>query len=87
MLVTDTLSLLVDDHMTIYHPHCDSDAVCLQGMEHLQRCGIVHRDLAARNVLVQSDNQVKITDFGLAKLLDFGEEYYRAESGKVLVRL
>ena len=56
-------------------------------MEHLQRCGIVHRDLAARNVLVQSDYQVKITDFGLAKLLDFGEEYYRAESGKVLVRL
>lgn len=43
----------------------------------------MHRDLAARNVLVQSENQVKITDFGLAKLLDVGEDYYRAESGKV----
>jgi len=52
-------------------------------MEHLQRCGIVHRDLAARNVLVHSEHQVKITDFGLAKLLDVGEEYYKADSGKV----
>ena len=52
-------------------------------MEHLQKCGIVHRDLAARNVLVQSETQVKITDFGLAKLLDVGEDYYKADSGKV----
>lgn len=56
-------------------------------MEHLQRCGIVHRDLAARNVLVQNNNQIKITDFGLAKLLDVGEDYYRAESGKVRAKL
>lgn len=52
-------------------------------MEHLQKCGIVHRDLAARNVLVQSETQIKITDFGLAKLLDVDEEYYKADSGKV----
>ena len=52
-------------------------------MSHLQKCGIVHRDLAARNVLVHSQYQVKITDFGLAKLLDVGEDYYLAESGKV----
>lgn len=52
-------------------------------MEHLQKCGIVHRDLAARNVLVQNETQVKITDFGLAKLLDVDEEYYKADSGKV----
>lgn len=52
-------------------------------MAYLHKCGIVHRDLAARNVLVQAENQVKITDFGLAKLLDVDEEFYRAESGKV----
>ena len=34
-------------------------------------------------VLVQSETQVKITDFGLAKLLDVGEDYYKADSGKV----
>lgn len=52
-------------------------------MAHLEECGIVHRDLAARNVLVQNPNQIKITDFGLAKLLDVDEDYYKAESGKV----
>ncbi|CAL4180772.1 unnamed protein product, partial [Meganyctiphanes norvegica] len=45
-----------------------------RGMAYLEECGVVHRDLAARNVLVQTPNCVKITDFGLAKLLDNNEE-------------
>ncbi|XP_059152348.1 epidermal growth factor receptor-like isoform X2 [Physella acuta] len=47
-----------------------------RGMAYLEERGIVHRDLAARNVLVQTPNQVKITDFGLAKLLSDSEVYY-----------
>ncbi len=39
------------------------------GMDYLEGRDIVHRDLAARNVLVQDFNQIKITDFGLAKIL------------------
>ncbi|KFV69428.1 Tyrosine-protein kinase JAK3, partial [Dryobates pubescens] len=47
-----------------------------QGMEYLgaQRC--VHRDLASRNILVESQSHVKIGDFGLAKLLPQGKDYY-----------
>ena len=52
-------------------------------MSYLEERGIVHRDLAARNVLVQSAGQVKITDFGLAKLLDYNEDEYHAAGGKV----
>lgn len=44
---------------------------------------LVHRDLAARNVLVKSPNHVKITDFGLARLLDIDETEYHADGGKV----
>ncbi|NWI84898.1 JAK3 kinase, partial [Pitta sordida] len=51
-------------------------AVSQQGMEYLgaQRC--VHRDLASRNILVESENHVKIGDFGLAKLLPQDKDYY-----------
>lgn len=54
-------------------------------MAYLEERGIVHRDLAARNVLVQSPGQIKITDFGLAKLLDINEDEYHAAGGKVTV--
>jgi len=52
-------------------------------MHYLEQKGIVHRDLAARNVLVQNAHQVKITDFGLAKLLAYNEWEYHAAGGKV----
>jgi len=57
-----------------------------KGMQYLESRGIVHRDLAARNVLVQSNVQVKITDFGLAKLLDYNEEEYVSGSGKMPIK-
>lgn len=43
----------------------------------------MHRDLAARNVLVKNPTHVKITDFGLARLLDVDETEYHADGGKV----
>lgn len=54
-----------------------------QGMSYLEERRLVHRDLAARNVLVKTPQHVKITDFGLAKLLGAEEKEYHAEGGKV----
>ncbi|XP_056132816.1 tyrosine-protein kinase JAK2 [Lampris incognitus] len=48
-----------------------------KGLEYLQSMRYVHRDLAARNILVASDVQVKIADFGLTKIIPFDKEYYR----------
>jgi serine/threonine protein kinase len=52
-------------------------------MSYLEDVRLVHRDLAARNVLVKNPNHVKITDFGLARLLDIDETEYHADGGKV----
>ena len=52
-------------------------------MAYLETCHLVHRDLAARNVLVQSVRCVKITDFGLTRILESEQEHYKASSTKV----
>lgn len=57
-----------------------------RGMCYLEDRRLVHRDLAARNVLVQHPSLVRITDFGLAKLLDINEEDYKAAGGKMPIK-
>lgn len=57
-----------------------------RGMTYLEERRLVHRDLAARNVLVQTPSCVKITDFGLAKLLDTNEDEYKAAGGKMPIK-
>jgi spleen tyrosine kinase/tyrosine-protein kinase ZAP-70 len=48
-----------------------------QGMAYLHSKNYVHRDLAARNVLLVSDNAAKISDFGMSKALNIGNDYYK----------
>ncbi|XP_076337707.1 epidermal growth factor receptor-like isoform X1 [Tachypleus tridentatus] len=57
-----------------------------RAMAYLEEKRMVHRDLALRNVLLQTPGCVKITDFGLAKLLDINEEEYKAAGGKMPIK-
>jgi len=40
------------------------------GLYHLHKNCIVHRDLAARNILLTASRQVKMSDFGLSRVVD-----------------
>ena len=44
--------------------------------------GLVHRDLATRNVLVVSNAQIKVSDFGLARQFKDDKDYYPASNNK-----
>ena len=51
-------------------------------MKYLHSQDIIHRDLAARNILVTSDVHMKISDFGLARILSPERDYYRSDATK-----
>lgn len=46
-------------------------------LTHLHSLGIAHRDLKPENILLDSDNHLRLTDFGLAKrdLLEDGRAH------------
>src|SRR6185436_2345355 len=50
----------------------------------MHACGIVHRDLKPQNVVVQAGDQVKVLDFGIAKLARAPDETQRTREGLVI---
>ena len=42
-------------------------AELILGIEHLHKLNIIYRDLKPENILINSDNHIKLADFGLAK--------------------
>lgn len=52
--------------------------VC-RALKHAHDCGVIHRDLKPANLLINQDEKVKLTDFGIAKL--FGHSQFTAEGG------
>jgi len=59
------------------------------GMAYLQKMKFVHRDLRAHNVLLASEQQAKISGFGMSKELGFDDQHYKvtmsgSASGKLV---
>jgi serine/threonine-protein kinase len=66
----DRDSLSVDGRLRLFLRVCDAVAYAHANL-------IVHRDLKPSNVLVQPDGTAKLLDFGVAKLLDNGDDDLR----------
>ena len=54
--------------------------------EYLSSVGIVHRDLACRNVLVGEGKALKITDFGLSRVVSEGDAYVKTTAGRLPIK-
>ena len=55
---------LIDDELTLLIAR----EICI-GLDHAHQHGIIHRDIKPANIMITSTGQVKITDFGLVKLI------------------
>ena len=52
-----------------------------EGMKYIHKCGLIHRDIKPSNILIDKNGVVKISDFGISKLMTVEEQSTTFGSG------
>lgn len=73
--------IMNDEGLLPVHQVLDIVAQVAKGLAYAHEFGIVHRDVKPSNIMVVRDGQVKITDFGIARM---ASSSVRTQSGMVL---
>jgi len=73
LVLADRKILPVHEIASIAQPVCEA-------LSYAHQQSIVHRDIKPANIMITSSNQVKVTDFGIAKLLLAGADSTRSGS-------
>ncbi|WP_342389052.1 Stk1 family PASTA domain-containing Ser/Thr kinase [Salinicoccus bachuensis] len=58
-----------DNHPVAVEEAIRISEMTLRGIRHAHNAGIIHRDIKPQNILMNEAQQIKITDFGIAKAL------------------
>jgi len=75
----DRIDRYCDDRSLDLHSRIRLFLDVLEAVEHAHSNHVVHRDIKPSNVLVRSDGEAKLLDFGIAKLLEIQENVYQTE--------
>jgi len=68
-LMETDLSCIIRSDQDLSDEHCQFFVYqILRGLKYMHSAGVIHRDLKPRNLLVNSDCDIKICDFGLARV-------------------